>query len=339
MPRLPHPSSSRRPIRRALAYCASLVSALGVLLSLVRFVDSAGSWIVPTLQAGAPWAAGAAAAVAVGSVLLAPRARIAWVCALVSAANIGAALILVAPSAPGAVAPGEAATGAAAADRATVVSFNALYGNGDPAELLAEAQALDADVLLLLEADRDYVARLDAAGAAQRFPFRLVSDASGGAATAMLSATPLDEVELAPEDEMRFASWAAHVRIGDETVRVRAVHPVPPLDGRSAVWRDEIGALDTWAASTTGPLVVAGDFNASAAHPAFRGLCAGPGALAGCGSIFAPPTWAPREWIPPVLPLDHVLTRELAVLDRGAFRVSGSDHRAVWATVASAGQG
>ncbi len=204
--------------------------------------------------------------------------------------------------------------------------------------LLAEAQALDTDVLLLLEADRDYVARLDAAGAAQRFPYRLVSDASGGTATAMLSAAPLDEVELAPEDEMRFASWAADVRIGDETVRVRAVHPVPPLDGRAEVWRDEIGALDTWVSSTPGPLVVAGDFNASAAHPVFRGLCAGPGALAGCGSIFAPPTWAPREWIPPVLPLDHVLTRELAVLDRGAFRVSGSDHRAVWATVAPIGQ-
>ncbi|SDQ22634.1 endonuclease/exonuclease/phosphatase family protein [Leucobacter chromiiresistens] len=327
MPRLPHPSRSRRPI----AICGSLIGALGVLLSLVRFVDSAGSWIVPTLQAGAPWAAGAAA-VGVVSVLLAPRSRTAWVCALVSAANIGAALILVAP-----VPPGEAATGAAAADRATVVSFNALYGNGDPAELLAEAQALDADVLLL-EADHDYVARLDAAGAAQRFPYRLVSDASGGAATAMLSATPLDEVALAPEDEMRFASWAADVRIGGETVRVRAVHPVPPLDGRAEVWRDEIGALDTWVSSTPGPLVVAGDFNASAAHPVFRGLCAGPGALAGCGSIFAPPTWAPREWIPPVLPLDHVLTRELAVLDRGAFRVSGSDHRAVWATVAPVGQ-
>ncbi len=125
MPRLPHPSRSRRPIRRALAICGSLIGALGVLLSLVRFVDSAGSWIVPTLQAGAPWAAGAAA-VGVVSVLLAPRSRTAWVCTLASAANIGAALILVAPAAPGAVAPGEAATGAATADRATVVSFNAL---------------------------------------------------------------------------------------------------------------------------------------------------------------------------------------------------------------------
>ncbi len=189
----------------------------------MRFADAAGSWLVPALQVGAPWAAGAAAIAGLAAALVHPRSWPARLVLLENVTNIATALLIAAPAPPG------------------------TDGSGD--------------------------------------------------------------------------------------VRLRAVHPVPPLNGRSSAWRDEIRGLNSWVQATDGPLVVSGDFNASAAHPPFRALCSGPNALAGCGPIFAPPTWSPRAWVPPVLPLDHILTRDLAVAERGVFAVSGSDHRGVWATI------
>ncbi len=46
------------------------------------------------------------------------------------------------------------------------------------------------------------------------------------------------------------------------------------------------------------------------------------------------PTYSPHPWIPPVIAIDHVLTRNSAVQSIHSVDVPGSDHRALLATVA-----
>jgi endonuclease/exonuclease/phosphatase (EEP) superfamily protein YafD len=88
---------------------------------------------------------------------------------------------------------------------------------------------------------------------------------------------------------------------------------------------------------------MAGDFNATAAHPAFRRF--GDVGLrdahreVGAGPVT---TW-PRFAFPGLAQLDgwfhidHVLARGLAATDAGVVRIPGSDHDAVWAELASYG--
>lgn len=83
------------------------------------------------------------------------------------------------------------------------------------------------------------------------------------------------------------------------------------------------------------PLVMAGDFNATAAHPQFRALAAG---LVEASPRFGP--WAGATWpadmdLPAFAGIDHVLVRGLAVLDSERFSVPGTDHHGIVAHLAS----
>ncbi len=76
---------------------------------------------------------------------------------------------------------------------------------------------------------------------------------------------------------------------------------------------------------------MAGDFNGSSAHPAFRDLeedlidtrrATTPGWVR---------TWPQGSILPAFVDLDHVLVRGLGVVDAGQIEISGTDHSAVWA--------
>ncbi len=79
-----------------------------------------------------------------------------------------------------------------------------------------------------------------------------------------------------------------------------------------------------------GPLVVAGDFNATMQHPRLRAFAKHAGLTeahqaVGRGLVT---TWPlHRRAVPPFMRLDHVFTRGLAVAGAGEFSIPGSDHR------------
>lgn len=305
--------------RRGLATALTTLGVVLLLVSVTRWVDVVAGGLFPPLQALGPFACVTALVVALVALALHPTGTTQRVLgALVVIDLLSALLFTRTPAAP--------APGGSPDASITVVSANVGMGHGDPERLLHHAEEVGADVLVLLEADRWFVKALDEAGATDRFPHRVVSHDDAPAATAVLSRDPFEEV-TAPE--LTFASAAIRVESG---LTVRGVHPAPPLADLATDWRRDLAAIDTWSRKTSGPLVVAGDFNASVSHPAFRQLCRGEDALRGCGGVFARPTWAPPGWIA-LLPLDHVLVRDAAVAERGSFAVEGSDHRAVWARV------
>jgi endonuclease/exonuclease/phosphatase family metal-dependent hydrolase len=121
-------------------------------------------------------------------------------------------------------------------------------------------------------------------------------------------------------------------------VTVGAVHTLAPSRRwRERIWWRSFDTVETVAAATPGPLVVAGDWNATMAHGPLRRLVAG-GRLrdahvdAGRGSAR---TWPARL---PVALLDRVLVSpEIAVESIREVRLPGSDHRAVVADLALTG--
>ncbi|WP_313822730.1 endonuclease/exonuclease/phosphatase family protein [Citricoccus sp.] len=242
----------------------------------------------------------------------------------------------------------------------TVLSLNAEYAGVDADALAAAVGAGGAggtrdahgssgvggvDVLVLVEADEDLVTALQERGALDGLPYRtetIPEEPQGGTAggAVILSAHPLRSEGVLP----RFATHrhfeqpvavVEHPQLGD--VRVVGLHPVPPIgDDFVPSWDDTLRGLDGWqAAHADLPLILAGDFNASLAHPQFRGLADGFTSAAAAAGPLPGPTWPVGTWVPPFTAIDHVLLRGLVPLDYERLDFPGTDHRGILTTVAA----
>jgi len=120
---------------------------------------------------------------------------------------------------------------------------------------------------------------------------------------------------------------------------VTCAHPLPPQPGDLAGWDTELRRIRETVATTAGPQIVLGDFNATWDHRLLRDIVAA-GDLRDAANIAGAglrPTWPMRDGpIPmPFVAIDRILT-DLAVVDADLVDVAGSDHRMVVATVGSA---
>jgi hypothetical protein len=108
---------------------------------------------------------------------------------------------------------------------------------------------------------------------------------------------------------------------------IRAVHPMPPTDPNLGFWRSALDGLATWAHSQPDgiPLVLAGDFNASADHPGYRQVADGlvdAHRAVGAGWVR---TWPlGRRWLPPFVQIDHIRARGLTVTGAGSEVIAGA---------------
>jgi endonuclease/exonuclease/phosphatase (EEP) superfamily protein YafD len=190
----------------------------------------------------------------------------------------------------------------------------------------------DADVLFVQELTDDAAARLGRAGLGDLLPYRV--PAPSGAQDSIYARYPLrGEPPAAPAGAAR---CAARLDLpSGPCVRLICIHAVPPKpawgSGAAARWRSELAALPGPGDS---PCVLAGDFNATLDHAQFRRLLrrgyADAASSAGHGLSL---TWGPRPGRgPALLAIDHVLIdRRCAVLATSAHLLPGSDHRALYA--------
>lgn len=118
---------------------------------------------------------------------------------------------------------------------------------------------------------------------------------------------------------------------------VFAVHPVPPWPRHPQAWVRELAAIRQMLAKIPdddGPVVVAGDFNATFDHKRYRDLLSGPYRDAamevGAGHLAS----YHADWrLPPVIAIDHILVRDAAVTEVGLVDLPGSDHRGIRASL------
>jgi endonuclease/exonuclease/phosphatase (EEP) superfamily protein YafD len=115
-------------------------------------------------------------------------------------------------------------------------------------------------------------------------------------------------------------------------VRLQLAHPMPPLPGQVGLWRRELGELRDYAAGGEDrSTILAGDFNASQDHAAFRRILdtglRDSSRLAGDPRT---PSW-PAKTTPALgAQIDHVLVSEDFSANEATFlRITGTDHRAL----------
>lgn len=314
-----------RPSRRRLARgCAGLLLALVSVPLICRALDTDAVTPVPQLLAFLPWLAAPLAV----ALLLAAGSR--WV--------TGCVWGLVALAATGwFLRPYEAGAGRAAgpvAARLRVLSANLEFGDATPG-LLAALRREQPDLVSVQEcAPATCGAALGGAEVRAAYPYRLVVGGGDAEGSAILSRYPLEPDGAVPGT---LAMPRAVVRVAGVPLRFQVAHPMPPEPGGLTVWRRELGRLrDLAAGRGRTALVIAGDFNASQDHAAFRALLdtgvRDGAAVLGLGRT---PSW-PRPVAPRLgVQIDHVLVSS-AVEPRAArfLDLPDTDHRALVVDVA-----
>ncbi|OIH86726.1 hypothetical protein BLJ79_01820 [Arthrobacter sp. UCD-GKA] len=298
----------------------------GALLVLLPHLDLGDSRSLAVLQALLP--ALCLAALALGLFLLFRRA---WVPAAVLLVSAAVSLVpVLQPGAGGTCTPGEPVT---------VLSLNAGRGNADPSVLADAITASAPDVLVLVEASEPMLQALAGTLPQWDYTHRTGSVVTGGAVdTVILSRHPMhSEAPAARQaDGSLFDIPVAVIdlpRAG--RIRVAGIHPVPPTHG-PASWATTLAAVESWAGQNTDlPLVLAGDFNATRAHPRFRALAHGFSDASPAFGPLAAATWPADGAVPAFAAIDHVLVRGLGVIDSGLIAVAGTDHHGIVARLAT----
>ena len=83
-----------------------------------------------------------------------------------------------------------------------------------------------------------------------------------------------------------------------------------------------------------GAVIIGGDYNSTPDMRQFRDLLTDGyrDAVEQLGAGFAP-TFPSNRWYPPLITIDHILTRNAAASSIRTIEVLGSDHRALLATI------
>ena len=174
---------------------------------------------------------------------------------------------------------------------------------------------------------------------ATRFPYRFLDPSLDALGSGMASRIPATAARLA----MAYRNgWQLTVtpESWDLPVEIVAIHLMNPTrwpwPASVRIRRHQVGAVTAHVRTTSGPLLVVGDLNATRSWPAYRRL-RGTGLDDGaCRAGTAAPTWRYRRIGPPLLRIDHALTRDLTVATTRTVVVPGSDHLGLVIDIASA---
>jgi hypothetical protein len=314
---MPPPRTDRRR-RTALAAAApwALLAGLRItgaerglpLVPAVAFTPQAAMTSVLPLALALARRSRAAALVAAGSGV-----------ALAACARSGARVEAVLPGGP-------------VRDRLRVATVSMLRGEVPADAVVDHVRRHDVDVLSVSELSPPSDQRLREAGLERLLPHAHLllagPEAKPAGSGGLWSRRPLTACSAVS------GTWlqpTARVSTAAGEVEVTAVHAKAPLWSPSGVrdWTTDLAALP---APEPGVLrVLAGDFNATPDHAAFRAVLArgyrDAAAARGRGRTW---TWAPLTVGRPRLTLDHVLVDpRIAVASVEIVRVRGSDHRSV----------
>lgn len=219
-------------------------------------------------------------------------------------------------------------------ERLRVMALNTYFNGADDASIIAETRRIDPDVLVLSETSS---AEVDAVEGGTGLTSTSPVDDSGGASGTAVLVRPGTPVSDVVEDRGLAGHQTPSARVSvPGPVDVYGVHTLPPaFSDLISGWEENLATLrDSFEASDV-PLVLAGDFNATVAHPEFRDLLDRTGLTrcegsSGIQRLTGTPTWPDRF---PLVRIDHVLVRDGSCEDGGTVQVEGTDHRGVWADI------
>jgi endonuclease/exonuclease/phosphatase family metal-dependent hydrolase len=308
--------------RRFAAWCAGLLlTAVSVVVGC-RVADSDGITPVPQVLAFLPWLL-APTGLALLLALLARR-RLVMVWALVV---LGLLAWFIEPygktDGPGGTPLAEF----------KVLTSNVEFGRGT-GSLVPEIRRHKPDIVFVEECEYTCQARLKQEFGTD-YPYRQAVAAGGSEGSIILSRFPLRGTE-GVAGTMGMPGAVADV--GGHAVRLQLAHPMPPLPGQVGLWRRELGRLRDVAATADRqtPTVLAGDFNASQDHAAFRRILdAGMRDAARLAGHDRTPSWPARTAPTFGAQIDHVLvSRDFSANSARFLDLSDTDHRALLVDIA-----
>ncbi len=222
-----------------------------------------------------------------------------------------------------------------------ILSSNLGRGQADAASLVEFAER-NADVITVLELTSEAAERFSQVGIDEAFPYSL-RVFGGTSGTGVWSRYPLTALSTLK----RPGNTTSAARLRVPGVRfdplLAAVHIKTPAGGDDEKtvddWRLALaGAKDelNYLARAAGPaaVIIGGDFNSTPDVRQFRDLLTNGyhDAVEQTGAGFAP-TYPSNTWHPPLLVIDHVLTRNAAATSIRTVDNPGCDHRALNATI------
>ncbi|MFF3502271.1 endonuclease/exonuclease/phosphatase family protein [Streptomyces sp. NPDC003247] len=162
------------------------------------------------------------------------------------------------------------------------------------------------------------------------YPHRRAVPGDTSVGSVILSRFPLTPTAGVPG---RMGMPGAVADVDGHPVRLQLAHPKPPLPRQVALWKRELGRLADFAAAhrADGPLILAGDFNASQDHAAFRRvLDTGLYDAARLAGAHREPSWPTRTTPALGAQIDHVLVSGEFSARRARFLdLPGTDHRSL----------
>ena len=224
---------------------------------------------------------------------------------------------------------------AGGSETVTLLSSNLEFGAGNAEDIVQGVHDRKADVVVLVELTPQAVTRLKAAGLDEALPYVVGTPEAGTTGAAIRSRWPLTLIDAGKGvgGSLFWEPYALVQRPGG-AFRVKAIHTRQPIVSARG-WHQDLDRIHDWqlAQPADQPLLLAGDFNASQSHPAFRTMLDGlTDAHRATGGGWVR-TWPQGRRIPPFVQLDHVLGRGVTAVDAGVTAVRGTDHAAVWATL------
>ncbi|KOU63925.1 membrane protein [Streptomyces sp. MMG1533] len=305
----------RRP---GIWFAALLFAGVSVVVGC-RVADTDGITPVPQLLAFLPWLL-APAGLGLGIALLARW----WAGVVWAVAVLGLLAWFMEPYGR------TTAPGGAAVASLRVLSSNVEFGQATES-LIATVRSERPDLVFVQECEYRCDAALKQSLAAD-YPHRQAVEGGGSTGSVLLSRFPLRDAARIP-GTMGMPGAVAEVR--GRAVRLQLAHPMPPLPGQVDVWRRELGTLrDFAAAHAKTPTILAGDFNASQDHAAFRRILdTGLRDAARLAGSDRTPTWPARTaGTTPALgaQIDHVLVSgDFAAREARFLGLDDTDHRAL----------
>lgn len=215
-------------------------------------------------------------------------------------------------------------------ERLRIMAINLFAGRADSQAVLRLVREQKIDVLVMPELTTQAETRLDAAGMAELLPNRVYDADTSGAGTGVASRFPLRQISLMEETTLAQPSMVVDVPdTPDEAdVQLTAVHIQPGVrSGSAATWLRELEGLPKRDERVR---ILAGDFNASFDHAAFRTvLDRGYADAAESTGDGLEATWASPPYGPPVT-IDHIVADDrCAFASYAVFDVPGTDHNAL----------
>ena len=252
-------------------------------------------------------------------------------------ATVGLCVVLQATwLAPSFTGDGSTSTGPAVM---TVMTSNVLHGEADATDLVAQVQSHKVDLLSVQELTPDFAAELAAAGLANTLPYSYTRPTADFKGIGLWSRYPLSD------DRYYRIQWSVPTLVTDVAVpglplTFVAAHPMAPAPIHDATWVTEQEFLRFILGQLSGPVIVAGDFNASLDHRTVRALTddgfVDAARQAGTGWQ---PTFPVNYNVPPLFTPDHIMARDtgLVATDVVAVPIAKSDHKALVVTYRRAG--